>query len=144
MSSDIFNKSQSTAGDSKLVLIIDDSEDEIILTQRVLSRISPEIRTESVFSGEEGLAWLRSSQTLPALTLLDLKMTGITGIETLRRIRADARLKNLPVAVVTTSDIDADHNAARNAGADVVLHKTIDMDRFARRVQKELKKWMPL
>jgi len=144
MTSKSFAESQSAASDPKLVLIIDDSEDEILLTQRILSRISPEIRTASALSGEEGLAWLNCCPTLPALTLLDLKMTGITGIETLHRIRADERLKNLPVAVVTTSDIDAEHDAARNAGANAVLHKSIDMDRFTRRVRKELRKWMYL
>ena len=122
------------------ILIIDDSEDEILLTQRVLSRISPEIRSESVLSGEEGLAWLRNSPKLPVLTLLDMKMIGISGIETLRSIRADERLKHLSVAIVTNSDLQADYDAAMAAGADVVLHKSFDLEQFAGEVRKEIEK----
>jgi CheY-like chemotaxis protein len=117
--------------DQRTILIIDDSEDEICLTQRVLSRVAPGVRVASVLSGEGGLAWLRNSRTLPMLTLLDLKMTGISGIETLRRVRADERLKNLPVAVVTNSDLKSDRDEALSAGAHAYIHKAYDIDQFS-------------
>jgi CheY-like chemotaxis protein len=117
--------------DQRTILIIDDSEDEILLTQRVLSRISPGVRVESALSGEEALARLCSCKTLPCLTLLDLKMAGISGIETLRRIRADEQLKNLPVAIVTNSNLESDRDEAIDAGADAYIHKAYDLDQFS-------------
>ncbi len=122
------------------VLIIDDSDDEILLTERILLRIVPGIRVESALSGEEGLAWLRRCRTLPLLTLLDLKMTGIDGIETLRRIRADERLKDLAVAVMTNSDLQADYEKTREAGADAIIHKAADLDLFSEYIRNELEK----
>jgi two-component system response regulator CpxR len=120
------------------IFIIDDSEDEIHLTGRIVSRIFPDIRLEWAMSGEEGLALLRNSWIPPLITLLDLKMTGIDGIETLRRIRADKQLKDLYVAVVTNSNLKADHARAMAAGANVVLHKDVDMDRFRVDLTREM------
>jgi CheY-like chemotaxis protein len=123
-----------------IVFIIDDSEDEIRLTERVLSKIAPTIKVTSALSGEEGLVWLRNCSTLPLLTLLDMKMTGISGIETLRRIRADKRLAHLPVAIVTNSDLPSDHDLAREAGADMVIHKSLDLDGLSGAIWNELER----
>jgi two-component system response regulator len=121
--------------DPRTILIIDDSEDEIYLTQRILARVSPGVKVEAASSGEEGLVRLRNSRSLPLLTLLDLKMTGISGIETLRRIRGDERLKNLLVAIVTNSDMVSDRDEALKAGADAFLHKTYDFDQFSSEIK---------
>jgi CheY-like chemotaxis protein len=126
--------------DQRTILIIDDSEDEIRLTERVLSRVATELKVESALSGEEGLARLRSSRTLPLLTLLDLKMTGISGLETLRRIRADEGLKNLFVAIVTNSNLDSDRCKAMEAGANAFLPKVFDMDRFGSDIKSLLQR----
>ena len=126
--------------EQRTILIIDDSEDEILLTERILSRISPGISVESVTSGEEGLTWLQSHRTLPFLTLLDLKMTGISGIEFLQQIRADERLKNLPVVIVTNSNLESDREKAMDAGANAFLHKAFDMDKFSSDVKALLHK----
>ena len=122
------------------LLIVDDSEDEIRLTERILRRIDPAVRVVSAMSGEEALALLRGSRTQPALTLLDLKMTGIDGIETLRMIRADEQLKKLAVAVITNSTLESDRDKAMSAGADAVLRKAMDLDLFAEDLRRELEK----
>lgn len=132
---DLFYGGLIIMAEQRTVFIIDDSEDELRLTERVLARISPDIRVDSAMSGEEGLAKLHACRTLPALTLLDIKMTGISGIETLRRIRADERLKNMPVAVMTNSSLGSDHDDAMDAGADVFLQKAFDLDQYCSDLQ---------
>lgn len=112
----------------RVVLVIDDSEDEILLMERLLLRISPDLRIEKAMSGEEGIARLKSGMSLPVLTLLDLKMVGIDGFETLRRIRADDKLMHLSVVVVTNSTLESDRKEAIEAGADAFLHKSFDID----------------
>ena len=69
------------------ILIIDDSEDDILLTQMVLAKMGFEIRTESALSGEQGLAALKGVGPLPSLVLLDLKMPGRDGLDVLRAMR---------------------------------------------------------
>ena len=67
---------------SKL-LLIDDEEDVRYSIQRIFN--SPEIELASAASGEEGLKVIPKFK--PDVVLMDVRMTGMTGLETLRRIR---------------------------------------------------------
>lgn len=60
-------------------------------------------------NGEEGLAYLRDSRKdQPCLIFLDLKTPRMNGIEFLKVVKADDRLKGIPVLVFTTSDEERD------------------------------------
>jgi CheY-like chemotaxis protein len=124
------------------VLIIDDSEDDILLTKMVLSKIGRKIRTESASSGEAGLAALRDGSALPAMILLDLKMPGMDGFDVLRAIRADGRLCRIPVIIVTHSDLESDQEASFKNGANSFLNKSVDLDQFTKHIRNELEKWI--
>ncbi len=135
-------KSYSQKSMKKTLLIIDDNEDDILITERVLSKIAPEVKREVAKNGETGLALLRDGRPLPELILLDLKMPGMSGFDVLRQIRADARLKHIPVVVVTSSALEADEKEAGRAGADSFLHKAFDMDQFSRDIEPLLKRYL--
>ncbi len=124
------------------VLIIDDSEDDILLTQMVLGKMGQNIRTESALSGEQGLALLRNGAALPSLVLLDLKMPGMDGLDVLRTIRGDERLHSVPVVIVTHSDLESDKEACSKAGANSYLLKSIDLDKFTIELRNELERWI--
>ncbi len=124
------------------VLIIDDNQDDVMIAGRVLSRLERGIRTEIASSGEEGLAFLRREKTLPALVLLDLKMPGMDGIEVLRRMRSDHKLKSVPVVVVTHSALESDVAACLEAGANAVLHKAFDIELFRKEIEAVLGRWL--
>lgn len=128
----------------RTILIIDDDQGEILLTKRVLSKIAPEIRMETALSGEAALALLKNDNPLPALIFLDLKMHGMSGIDILRSIRADARLKQLPVVILTSSLLESDRQESFAAGADDYLHKDFNIAHFSRDIgpllQRNLKK----
>ncbi len=125
----------------KKILIIDDSEDDILLTQMVLTKMGQNIRTESALSGEAGLALLRNGAAPPSLILLDLKMPGMDGLDVLQTIRGDERLHSIPVVIVTHSDLESDKEVCSKAGANSYLIKSVDLDRFAAELQKELERW---
>ena len=67
------------------LLLIDDEEDVRYSLQRIF--VSPEIELATAASGEEGLKVIPKFK--PDLVLMDVRMAGMTGLETLRNIRAD-------------------------------------------------------
>ena len=77
------------------LLLIDDEDDVRYSFKRIFS--SPDLELETAASGEEGLEVIRTFQ--PDLVLMDVRMGGITGLETLRRIRQDDA--KLPVIMMT-------------------------------------------
>jgi len=124
------------------VVIIDDSEDDVLLTKFVLSKTGRDIRTEVALTGEAGISLLRERETPPTLVLLDLKMPRMDGLEVLRTIRIDERLHHIPVVIVTNSKLESDERAAAAAGADSFLHKSTDVDQFRKDIELILQSWL--
>jgi PAS domain S-box-containing protein len=83
------------------VLIVDDDPDMVPLLQDML-RSAP-CTLIPAYNGGEGLALARSEH--PDAILLDLMMPGLSGFETLEKIRADAETADIPVTVLTAKDI---------------------------------------
>lgn len=124
------------------VLIIDDDHVEVMIAKRVISRIAPELWVEAAFSGDAGLALLTNGKPLPSLILLDLKMPGVSGIDVIRRIRADERLKNLPVIILTNSTLESDRQRSIAEGATDYLHKACSIDQFSRDIKALLERYL--
>jgi CheY-like chemotaxis protein len=61
------------------------------------------------------------------------------GIETLRKIRADERLKNIPVVIVTCSILESDEQRSREAGATAFIHKAIRINDFSEDLGRHVK-----
>jgi len=112
------------------ILIVDDNPDDIEITRIALEEIGRKEKVEAAFNGEQALRRLREGRDLPGLILLDLKMPGMSGFDCLREIRADERLRPIPVVVVTSSSLESDRREAHAAGANGFLYKEIDIDRF--------------
>ena len=113
------------------ILIIDDNPDDVEIAKITLARIDRDLKMETAMGGESALGLLCSETALPSLILLDLKMPGMSGIDTLRKIRADERMKHIPVIIVTSSSLEADEKESYETGADAFLHKAFDIDRFS-------------
>ena len=124
-----------------IVLIVDDSADGTLLTELALNMLHKRIRAKKVSSGTAALEFMHTAAELPALVLLDLTMPGINGIETLKKIRADERLKNIPVVVTTVSTLETDREAAEEAGANGFVHKAIRLHDFGKDLEKHIKFW---
>ncbi|MBI4351805.1 MAG: response regulator [Elusimicrobia bacterium] len=70
------------------------------------------------------------------LLLLDIKMPGADGIEVLKRLKADERLKKLPVIMLTTTDDPRDIEACYAAGCNNYLTKPVAFSRFAEVIKR--------
>ncbi len=124
------------------ILIVDDDPDDIEIMLRVLARSGRNLDICSASSGERGLQYLRECPALPSLVFIDLKMYGMSGIDMIRRIREDERLKHVPLIIVTNSTLESDMQKAYDSGADSFIHKSFNIDQFSRDVAKHLDSWL--
>jgi CheY-like chemotaxis protein len=126
-----------------MIFIIDDSPTDIELTTIALEATGREILVRSATDGKSALAMLRNGLGVPDLILLDLKMPGMSGIEVLREIRADDRLRDLPVVVVTSSALESDKTEAIAAGASDYIQKPLALDQFSKDLDSILRRMLP-
>lgn len=80
-------------------------------------------------------------RALPQVVLLDLHLPKIHGLEVLRRIKADRRLSQVPIVVLTASRSDRDIQEAMRLGANAYLIKPVDFQRFAEITPKLSFQW---
>lgn len=133
------------------VLLVDDNPDDVLLTRRALQRCRETREVLVAGTGEEALEILHgdpgnafAAAARPALVLLDLKQPGIDGIEVLRRIRADARTRTVPVIVLTSSRVPEDVDACYALGANSFLQKAVDFDRFQEGMRVFAEYWLAM
>jgi len=110
------------------VLVIDDSEliREAASIALQLAGWDPAVAPD----GEAGVQAAASEP--PDGVLLDVEMPGIDGVETLRRLRADPRTADVPVAFLTArGDEPAERDALLRAGADAVIAKPFQLPELA-------------
>ena len=126
------------------VLIVDDDENDVLLIQGALERSDWEFSVHTEHSGDDALSSLRR---LPDPTdaievvLLDLRMPGKNGHETLREIRSDSWHASLPVIVLTTSDQPSDMETAFQNGAQCFVTKPATIAEYDRLVDQVLSFW---
>jgi CheY-like chemotaxis protein len=101
------------------VLIVDDDEIERYALRQALAL--PADHVVEAADGVEGLRLAR--QAKPDLMFLDLTMPGMQGFDLLSEIRADAEMRNTPVIIFTSRDLDAD-DRRRLLAADAVVFKS--------------------
>lgn len=121
------------------ILLVEDDPRDVEFTLRAFkaARLANPIQVAS--DGAAALGLLTKAQPgeaideqpPPQLVLLDLQLPKVHGLEVLRRIRADRRLKHVPVVVLTASRNDRDIKEAMRLGANAYLIKPVDFQRFA-------------
>jgi DNA-binding response OmpR family regulator len=118
------------------ILLVEDDADMVALATRWLERAKYDVRHAG--DGPQGLKALQADP-LPDIVLLDVMLPKIDGFEVLRRLRADARTKALPVIMVTSFSRDKDAQRGRELGAnDYIVKPLMELD-FLKRVEHILK-----
>ena len=136
----------------KTILLIEDNPSDIELTQRALEK--GHILNELVVTsdGQEALDYLlgtgayagRDISDLPTLTLLDLKLPKVSGLDVLRRIRADVITRRMPVVILTSSREEQDMAASYDLGVNSYIRKPVDFGRFVQSVAQLGLYWLVL
>jgi len=88
-------------GKAKTILFVEDSEVERLAYQRILERAGYQV--QAARDGLEGLRLLHN--IVPDLILLDLVLPKFDGVEVLKFVRSDARLKTVPIVIFSTNSI---------------------------------------
>lgn len=114
----------STAATTALrVYLIDDDPDHTLIVRRAISEVNPQAEVHSHDDGEAALAALREATLLPDLILLDINMEGLSGFEVLEQVKGNARLKHIPVVMLTSSTASSDIEHAYELGASGYISK---------------------
>ena len=123
---------------SRIILLVEDSADDIDLTIRAFER--SQILHEMVVArdGQEALDYLfgegaftgRDTQLVPAVVLLDLNLPKLNGLEVLGRMRADERTRRVPVVILTSSKEEQDRMQSYNLGANSFVRKPVNFAEF--------------
>lgn len=75
-------------------------------------------------------AWATREPGNPAVVLLDIKMPRMDGLEVLKRMRADERLKRIPVVILSSSREESDLARSWDLGVNAYVIKPVDVDQF--------------
>jgi CheY-like chemotaxis protein len=136
----------------KMILLVEDNEDDEELTTRALrqAHIANEIvvardgREALDFVFGEGSHAGRDLGRMPALVLLDIKLPKVSGLEVLQRLRADSRTRLIPTVILTSSSEDEDMLKSYERGANSYVRKPVEFRAFAEAVRQLGMYWMLL
>ena len=131
------------------ILLIEDNPGDQRLTREALKEGRLRNNLSIVEDGEEAIAFLKKrgdyeNVTRPDLILLDLNLPKMDGQEVLKIIKADEKLKRIPVVVLTTSSADEDIFKAYNLNANCFITKPVDFEQFIDVVKKTGEFWFTI
>lgn len=123
---------------NEIFLLIDDSENDVMLARNAFAKANVPNPLQSVNSGEEALLYLsgegkfadRQQFPMPTVVLLDLKMPDKSGFEVLEWVRSQHSLRDLCVIVLTGLEKISDVDRAYKLGATSFLVKPLDVERL--------------
>ena len=125
------------------ILLAEDDPKDAELTLAALARNNLVNRVILVNDGVEVLEYLRREGAFkgrapgnPVVVLLDIQMPRMNGLETLREIRGDARLKDLPVVILTSSREERDLVEGYGLGVNAYVVKPVDFEHFTEAVSQ--------
>ena len=131
------------------VLLVEDSDADAEMTLRTLRRRGIANRIERVHDGVDALDYLRlqgshaaRTSGLPRLVLLDLKMPRMDGLQVLREMKSDARLRKIPVVMMTSSREEGDLRESYELGVNSYVVKPVDFGAFAETIAQVGMYWM--
>jgi CheY-like chemotaxis protein len=129
------------------ILLIEDNPGDARLTAEALRSTKIRNKLATVEDGVEALAYLRQEgehahDTRPDLILLDLNLPRKDGREVLAEIKADPKLRRIPVVVMTSSRAEEDVCRTYDLHANCYIAKPLDLQQFMKVVQSIEDFWL--
>jgi DNA-binding response OmpR family regulator len=125
------------------ILMVEDDPKDVELSMTALEDYNLANEVVVARDGEEALDYLfcrgkfrdRSGDN-PAVILLDLKLPKVDGLEVLREIKSDAKLKIIPVVVLTSSKEEKDMVTSYKLGVNAYVVKPVDFHEFVNAIKE--------
>ena len=138
--------------EDKMILLVEDNSDDEALTLRALKKNNIGNTVVVVRDGAEALDFLlctgayadRDPRDKPQVILLDLKLPKVDGIEVLRRLRANASTRTLPVVILTSSKEEQDVINSYLMGVNSYIRKPVDFIQFVEAIRQLGLYWLVL
>jgi two-component system response regulator len=119
------------------ILMVEDDENDIIMTKRAFERYNLRNVLYVTRDGEEALDFIYrrgdyqdSSIPTPGLILLDIKLPKMDGIEVLRHLKSDPDMRRIPVVILTASRREKDKVESYELGVNSYIVKPLDFSKF--------------
>jgi two-component system response regulator len=137
---------------NKTILLVEDNPDDEALTFRALMKNNIGSHLVVAHDGAEALDYLfatgqyagRDVNAAPQVVLLDLNLPKVSGLEVLRRMRANEQTKLLPVVILTSSNEEQDRLRGYDNGANSYVRKPVDFNQFIEAVRQLGLYWLIL
>ena len=138
-----------TTGRPIEILLVEDSPGDVRLTKEALREGKIRNHLSVATDGELALAFLRregcyANAPRPDVVLLDLNLPKKDGREVLTELKADPRLRRIPVVVLTTSSNEEDVLRAYDLHANCYITNPVDLDQFISVVQSIESFWLTI
>ena len=129
------------------ILLIEDDAIHMKLIKRALEKSGYGDNIINLDDGEKAIAYLfsedkREKQFLPRLIIMDINLPKINGIEVLRRIKEDERLRIIPVVMLTTSSNRMDMEKCFKYNANSYIVKPLDFQNFMDKMKNVAQYWL--
>lgn len=129
------------------ILLVEDNLEDAGLTIEALKQGQVKCRVSLVRDGEEATAFLRRQGIYaqvphPDLILLDLGLPKKDGREVLTEIRADDRLEDIPVVVLTVSRVHEEILKSENLQVENYMIKPVDLEQFISVIRSLRRFWL--
>jgi CheY-like chemotaxis protein len=136
--------------EQKTILLVEDNADDEFLALRAFQKSKLRTRIVTVRDGAAALEYLfgvgaydgRDVTETPDVTVLDLKLPKLDGLEVLRQMRANDQTRLLPVVVFTASLEPQDLFTSYALGANSYVRKPIDFSEFSEMMQQLVSYWL--
>jgi two-component system chemotaxis response regulator CheY len=115
------------------VLIVDDYKTMLRIIRNLLKQLEFE-NVEEATDGQEALSKLRAGSF--GLVISDWNMAPMTGLDLLKEVRADARLKSLPFIMITAESKTENVVAAKQAGVSNYIVKPFNAETLRDKIEK--------
>ncbi len=124
------------------ILLVEDDDVDRLTVRRAIKKLKIPNKLVMAENGEEALELLHSMEELPWFILLDINMPRMNGLELLKIMKADERLKVVPVIMLTTSAQDQDrYESFKHSVAGYVI-KPVEFDNFVKTIDQIHKYWL--
>jgi two-component system cell cycle response regulator DivK len=115
-----------------LILVVDDNDKNLRLARDVL-RVNGFRTLEASTAGE---ALTLAAEQLPDVILMDVRLPDMSGVEAVRRLKADPSTATIPVIALTAFAMDGQREWLLDAGFDDYVAKPIDIHKFPEAVRR--------